>query len=96
MSPASTGRDLPGTEGPASAPRAGFGGGAGGVEGQAGEHFVADSGAVHGGVQVLVVCLSGGFEGGTGTNKLEVRPAGPVWPGMAAVRVERFGGGSVS
>ena len=43
MSPASTGRDLPGTEGPAAAPGAGFGAGAVGVEGkQAGEHFVAD------------------------------------------------------
>ena len=58
---------------------AGFGAGAGGVEGkQAGEHFVADSGAVHGGVQrgaVLVVRLAGGFEGGIDTNKLEARPA---------------------
>ena len=50
LSPASTGRDLPGTEGRFGA-GAGFGGGAVRAEGkQAGEHFVADSGAVHGGV----------------------------------------------
>ena len=64
-------------------PRAGFGAGPGGVEGkQAGEHFVVDSGAVHGGVQrgaVLVVRPSGGFEGGIG-NKLEVRRAARAPP----------------
>ena len=75
--PASTGRDLPGPRG------AGFGAGAGGVEGkQAGEHFVVDSGAVHGGVQrgaVLVVRPSGGFEGGI-DHKLEVRRAARAPP----------------
>ena len=57
---------------------AGFGAGAGGVEGkQADEHFVANSGAVHERGAVLVVRLFGGFEGGIGTNKLEVRPFAP-------------------